>query len=95
MKLNLPNFVKNVLNTLKSNGYEAFVVGGSVRDILMGKTPFDFDVATNALPQDVINIFEKTIPTGIKHGTVTVISDNNAVEVTTYRTDNGYFDYGW
>jgi len=92
MKLNLPNFVKNVLNTLKLNGYEAYVVGGSIRDMLMDKTPFDFDVATNALPQDVINIFEKTIPTGIKHGTVTVISDNNAVEVTTYRTDNGYFD---
>ena len=92
MKLNLPDFVKNVLNTLKENGYEAFVVGGSIRDIIMGKTPFDFDIATNALPNDVINIFDKTIPTGIKHGTVTVMSHNNAVEVTTYRTDNGYLD---
>lgn len=92
MKLNLPDFVKNVLNTLKKNGYEAFVVGGSIRDIIMGKTPFDFDIATNALPNDVINIFDKTIPTGIKHGTVTVMSNNNAVEVTTYRTDNGYLD---
>lgn len=88
----LPKCVENCIDVLNNNGYEAFCVGGAVRDMLMGKQPKDFDIATNCHPQDTAKLFSHTIPTGIKHGTVTVVIDNTPIEVTTYRTEGGYFD---
>ncbi len=73
-------------------GFEAYPVGGCVRDLLLGRTPGDWDVTTNALPEQVTALFDHTVPTGIKHGTVTVILDGTAVEVTTFRTEGGYSD---
>ena len=83
---------KYVIDRLLKNGYEAYLVGGCVRDKFMGRVPQDYDIATNALPEDVIKIFKKTAPTGIKHGTVTVIVNKKSFEVTTYRIDGFYSD---
>ena len=89
----LPDYVKFALNTLKRNGFNAYIVGGAVRDLLLNKKPDDFDITTNALPEEVIAIFDKTIPTGIKHGTVTVLIENKSIEITTFRTDGKYSDH--
>ncbi len=91
----LPEFVTEILCLLRHNGYQAYVVGGSVRDVILGKNPDDYDITTNALPENVIDICKnkyKTIETGIKHGTVTVVSQNNNIEITTYRVDGEYTD---
>lgn len=90
--MNIPLEVKDILNTFYKNGYEAFMVGGCVRDHMLGNIPKDYDITTNALPENIIALFSKTIPTGIKHGTVTVMINNNAYEVTTYRIDGNYKD---
>lgn len=92
MNLNIPEYVKKVMDTLNNNGYEAFVVGGAVRDAMMGKIPDDWDVATNATAQQTKGCFEHHFDTGIKHGTITVMMDNKPVEVTTYRVDGEYKD---
>ena len=89
----IPPNIKSVLNILNQNGFEAYIVGGCVRDILLNKTPNDFDITTDAKPDNIVNLFEKTIPTGIKHGTVTVIADNQPIEVTTFRADGDYTDF--
>ncbi len=88
----VPMYVKTVINVLKENGFEAYVVGGAVRDILRGEIPSDFDIATSAEPSQVQDLFEKTVPTGLKHGTVTVLMDGQNLEVTTFRSENGYSD---
>ena len=90
----LPNKVKFILNELNNNGYEGFVVGGAVRDILLGNTVNDYDVTTNALPDQIKEVFKSypVIETGIKHGTVTVIIDHEPFEVTTYRVEGEYLD---
>ncbi|MBR4973017.1 MAG: hypothetical protein IKY45_00970, partial [Clostridia bacterium] len=90
--LKIPPKTEYVIKKLAENGFEAYIVGGCVRDMLLGITPFDYDVTTNATPQEVINLFEKTVPTGIKHGTVTVIIKNEPIEVTTFRCESGYAD---
>ena len=90
--LKIPEKIEYVINTLLKNGYEAYIVGGCVRDMLLGKTPFDFDVTTSATPEEVMNLFEKTVPTGIKHGTVTVIIEKEPIEVTTFRSESEYND---
>ena len=77
---------------LEEHGYSAYIVGGAVRDLIMGREPKDWDIATSAKPQVVRNLFYKTIDTGLKHGTVTVMIDNEAFEVTTYRIDGNYSD---
>jgi len=92
MVISYPEEVKYIINTLKKHGFEGFLVGGSVRDSLLSIEPKDFDITTNALPEDVIQIFHKTIPTGIKHGTVTVIENSIPFEITTYRVDGEYKD---
>lgn len=91
----IPQYVSNVINTLLQNGYEAFVVGGCVRDTLLGRKPCDWDVTTNALPHETIRVFgeENTVPVGISHGTVGVKSPGGLVEVTTYRIDGSYADF--
>lgn len=90
----LPDYVTTVISKLEHCGYEAYAVGGCVRDMLMGKEPDDFDVCTNALPQQMLTVFAdfKIIETGLKHGTVTVVIENNHVEITTYRIDGNYID---
>ena len=82
------------VNLIKDNGFQAYLVGGCVRDSLLGIEPLDYDVTTSALPSQIIDIFSncKIIPTGIKHGTVTVIYKNIPFEVTTFRTDGLYLD---
>ena len=92
-KLNLPTGVENCINTITSHGFEAFAVGGCVRDSLLGRNPKDYDVATNAAPDDIIGMFPKTVPTGIAFGTVTVMMDSLPIEVTTYRSDGEYGDF--
>lgn len=83
----LPTNVEIIINRLSDAGFDAFVVGGCVRDILMGVEPHDWDICTSALPEEVKNIFEHVVPTGEKHGTVTVILDGEGFEVTTFRID--------
>lgn len=92
MNFKTPDYVTKIIRTLSENGFEAYMVGGCVRDILMGITPHDYDVTTNALPTQVKALFERTVDTGLKHGTVTVLFDKTPVEVTTYRTESGYTD---
>ena len=90
----IPQEVKQVLHTLNGAGYEAFVVGGCVRDILRGVTPHDWDITTSALPEETMALFPHfAIPTGLKHGTVTVLSGAYPCEVTTYRADGEYTDH--
>ena len=93
MNISLPLYVKTALNTLEANGFECFCVGGAIRDLCLGKTPFDFDITTNATPEDIIRIFDHTVPTGLKHGTVTVIIERHNIEITTYRSEEGYSDH--
>jgi tRNA nucleotidyltransferase (CCA-adding enzyme) len=83
-----------IIDKLYAAGFDAYLVGGCVRDLLLGKVPSDWDVATSALPKEVINVFNggKVIETGIKHGTVTIVSDGLPVEVTTFRIDGDYED---
>ena len=82
----------SVLETLQNAGYEAWYVGGCVRDTLLGRPIHDWDVTTSALPEQVQALFPRTVPTGLRHGTVTVLSDGGPVEVTTYRADGDYHD---
>lgn len=91
-KIFFPNSVDYIIEKLNSYGYEAFIVGGCVRDSILGRAPNDWDITTNAFPEDIKKIFEKTYDTGIKHGTVTVAVDNEYIEVTTYRIDGKYSD---
>ena len=90
--VNLSKEAKIIIKKLQSHGFSAYAVGGCVRDSLLGKVPYDFDVTTDATPPEVKSIFEKTIDTGIAHGTVTVMVDSVPVEVTTFRTDGEYQD---
>lgn len=81
-----------VIDTLTKNGFCAYAVGGAVRDSLLGKTPYDFDITTSATPDAIKKFFNKTYDTGIKHGTVTVLIDDEPLEVTTFRSDGEYKD---
>ena len=90
--LKIPHFIKEIISVLNSNGYEAYVVGGAVRDHLLSKTPTDYDITTSCPPEKITELFENTVPTGIKHGTVTVIIDHIPTEVTTFRIDGNYSD---
>lgn len=88
-----PKYIKNILVTLESHDFEAYLVGGCVRDILLGSCPQDWDICTNALPEQIMDIFPETHPTGLKHGTVTVMQGRHSAEVTTYRTESAYSDH--
>lgn len=93
MSPEIPAEVKRILKVLRSAGREAWCVGGCVRDLLLGRTPQDWDVATSALPEEVQTLFApRTVPTGLRHGTVTVLTEGGGVEVTTYRLDGPYQD---
>ena len=90
----LPPQVQSALRRLEDAGYEAYLVGGCVRDALMGRTPGDFDVTTSALPEETAAVFagERVIETGLRHGTVTVLLDGQPLEITTFRIDGAYTD---
>lgn len=94
MIFNLPSYVNTVLNNIISHGFEAYIVGGCVRDFLLNRTPNDFDITTNATPLQVEEIFKDfhVIETGLQHGTVTVVVEGVTVEITTYRIDGLYSD---
>lgn len=92
MFIDLPKKVKRIISVIESNGYEAYAVGGCVRDSILGREPNDWDITTSASPQQVKELFRRTIDTGIKHGTVTVMLDREGFEVTTYRIDGEYED---
>ena len=92
MQLTIPTPAEKILQTLDEHGYEAYVVGGCVRDSVLGRDPHDWDITTSASPEQVKEIFDRTIDTGIQHGTVTVMIDREGYEVTTYRIDGEYED---
>ncbi|MBQ2696705.1 MAG: HD domain-containing protein [Clostridia bacterium] len=93
MNWKLPQDVLYIINTLNQKGYKAYAVGGCVRDMFLKKTPQDWDITTSAPPEAIIDSFPKTIPTGIKHGTVTVLCGKTPYEVTTFRVDGAYEDH--
>lgn len=88
----LPEEVYTIITSLEKNGFECYPVGGAVRDLLLKRPTSDFDFTTNATPQEVIKIFPSVIPTGIKHGTVSVLLNQKTYEITTYRTETIYSD---
>ena len=92
MNIKLPENAKIILDTIHEAGFEAYVVGGCVRDAVLGRVPGDWDITTNAVPQDIKKLFRRTIDTGIEHGTVTVMMGKEGYEVTTYRIDGKYED---
>ena len=92
--MEIPSNITRILDMLESAGFEAYIVGGCVRDSLMGIQPHDYDITTSALPEETERVFSgmKLIETGLKHGTVTVLSEGEPVEITTYRVDGEYHD---
>ena len=92
MKIKVPQEVVKIASILKEGGFRSYLVGGAVRDQLLGHIATDYDLCTDALPEDVISLFRKVIPTGIKHGTVTVLMKGQGYELTTFRIDGKYSD---
>ena len=92
MQIQLPDKVHHIINTLEEAGYEAYAVGGCVRDSILGRKPDDWDITTSAKPEEIKRLFPRTVDTGIKHGTVTVLLGGEGFEVTTYRVDGVYED---
>lgn len=93
MKIEIPKHANYIIKTLQHHGYEAYIVGGCVRDAVLGRKPNDWDITTSAKPLQIKSIFNKTIDTGLKHGTVTVLMEKEPFEVTTYRIDGTYEDH--
>ena len=94
MKLDILNEAKIILDKFNNNGFEAYIVGGCVRDLILERNPKDYDITTSASPKETMELFKeyKTIPTGIKYGTVTVIINNTPIEVTTFRKEGKYIE---
>lgn len=92
IQFDLPAPVRKVINRLEENGYEAWLVGGSLRDLLMGRVPHDYDLATNARPEQVQALFNHHADVGLRHGTVMIIEDGMPIEVTTFRKEGEYSD---
>lgn len=93
MNLQIPSKVSRILDTLAVSGYEAYAVGGCIRDTVLGRTPDDWDITTSARPEEVKKLFRRTVDTGLQHGTVTVLLGDDSYEVTTYRIDGAYEDH--
>ena len=95
MKINLPSKVKYIIDKIYENNYEAYIVGGCVRDTILGIEPNDYDITTNAMPKVIMEIFKefRCIETGIEHGTVSVVIDEDIYEITTYRIEGEYKDH--
>lgn len=92
MKMEVPKKVEQIIRTLQEHGYDAYAVGGCVRDSLLHRSPADWDITTSARPVEVKDIFRRTVDTGLQHGTVTVLIEKEGFEVTTYRIDGEYED---
>ena len=92
VKIQLPNSVQFIIHTIEQAGFEAYAVGGCVRDSILGRTPDDWDITTSAKPEEIKQLFRHTVDTGIQHGTVTVLIKKECYEVTTYRIDGEYED---
>lgn len=92
MQIQIPRKAENILKQLEAAGYEAYVVGGCVRDAILGRVPGDWDITTSARPEEIKKVFRYTVDTGIQHGTVTVLIEGEPFEVTTYRIDGEYED---
>lgn len=92
MKIEMPRKVVLIITNLQQHGYEAYAVGGCVRDSILNRTPEDWDITTSAKPEEIKQLFRRTVDTGIEHGTVTVLIGRDAFEVTTYRVDGKYED---
>ena len=92
MRIEMPRDVEWIIEKIRDHGFEAFAVGGCVRDTLLERQPGDWDITTSAKPEEVKGIFGKTVDTGLQHGTVTIIKNRNGYEVTTYRIDGEYHD---
>ena len=100
LKFTIPGYVQKIARILSKEGYEVYLVGGAIRDIAMGKTPHDYDLATNALPDEMLELFPKSVSTGAKFGTVIALvedskKENHDVEVTTFRSEEEYVDGRW
>jgi len=93
MNITPPKYVRQVLKTIQSRGHLAYIVGGCVRDMILGIQPQDWDICTSALPEQVMEMFPDSRPTGIKHGTVTVNINSKSLEVTTFRSEGKYTDH--
>ncbi|MDE5862963.1 MAG: CCA tRNA nucleotidyltransferase [Lachnospiraceae bacterium] len=93
MQIHMPDNASRIIYTLQKAGYEAYIVGGCVRDAVLGKEPDDWDITTSAKPEEVKALFRRTVDTGIAHGTVTVLFGKEGYEVTTYRVDGKYSDH--
>lgn len=95
MNLSIPKEVLDLMHALEERGFECYIVGGTIRDMLLGNPTHDYDLTTNATPDDMLEVFQNyiTIPTGIKHGTLTVLRKKYPVEITTYRKDSEYIDH--
>lgn len=93
MKLIIPPKVVYILDVLRAGGYEAYAVGGCIRDTILGRKPNDWDITTSARPLQIKELFRRTVDTGLQHGTVTVLLGEEAFEVTTYRIDGDYQDH--
>ena len=93
-KINIPADANELIHTLQNNGHSAYIVGGCVRDSILGRTPHDYDICTSATPSEMLEIFKdkKIIETGLQHGTVTVVVNGEPYEITTYRIDGIYSD---
>ena len=85
--IQLPEKVGRIIGTLQEHGYEAYAVGGCIRDSILGREPEDWDITTSAMPEETKALFDKTFDTGIQHGTITVLLEKEGFEVTTYRID--------
>jgi tRNA nucleotidyltransferase (CCA-adding enzyme) len=92
-KRELPPAVARCCRVLRQAGHQAYPVGGCVRDLLLGRVPQDWDVTTSALPEQVESLFPRTLPTGLRHGTVSVLEEGECIEVTTFRRETGYADH--
>ncbi|MCT4605955.1 MAG: HD domain-containing protein [Marinisporobacter sp.] len=94
MKIEIPKKVQRILDVLNKHGYEGYIVGGCVRDSILGRIPNDWDLCTSCIPEKMLEIFNsfKVIPTGLKHGTVTIVIEDESFEVTTYRIEEDYID---
>lgn len=94
MDYNIPDYVENIIKRLEEKDYEAYIVGGSVRDLLIGRNPSDYDITTNALPEEIEEVFKeyRTLEVGKKFGTIVVVQNKGVVEVTTFRSDGEYID---
>lgn len=90
--MQIPSYIQTILDTFEKAGYESYLVGGCVRDFLLSRPIHDYDLCTNALPIQVQSLFSHTIPTGILHGTITILEAGQSVECTTYRKEKGYSD---